>query len=259
MRALNDANLALAGIATVQMKLPDLAPEALAKLAGDASLAKYNPDQPRDEAGRWTGGGESEDETPKPIRVAQNTRGGGSASDAGSGVGGARQTPPSGQAVAVRLRGLGKLTYLDSTFAPRVAMFDRLAQEGGVVLQYTSGYRDQATQDKLKTDPTATTPAEFSLHSAGLAVDIANLYKIPQPHGTPEKSKMEQWEAWSNDKKKVILDAARQAGLRWGGVFRGPKGPDPFHFDYGSLGNHKQLIDNFAESVSALEAGKQKD
>jgi len=48
--------MARASVATVLLKLPPLSREALAKLAGDPTLKKYSPDQPRDERGRWTSG-----------------------------------------------------------------------------------------------------------------------------------------------------------------------------------------------------------
>lgn len=56
-RALEAGDLALAGIATVLLKLPALSREALAKLAQEPTLRKYSADQPRDERGRWTDGG----------------------------------------------------------------------------------------------------------------------------------------------------------------------------------------------------------
>jgi hypothetical protein len=54
--ALNHGDMARASVATVLLKLPPLSREALAKLAGDPTLKKYSPDQPRDERGRWTSG-----------------------------------------------------------------------------------------------------------------------------------------------------------------------------------------------------------
>jgi hypothetical protein len=54
VRALEDGNLPLAGIATVLLRLPPLTAAAFGKLARAESLAKYSPDQPRDEHGRWT-------------------------------------------------------------------------------------------------------------------------------------------------------------------------------------------------------------
>jgi uncharacterized protein YcbK (DUF882 family) len=124
---------------------------------------------------------------------------------------------------------------MDAEFADKVSAFDRLAQEGGVTLQYTSGYRSQAQQDALQTDPQAITPATLSLHSAGLAVDV-------------------EWNNLNASQQSVVLDAAKQAGLRWGGTFRGS--PDPVHFDYDPGGNRQQLIDNFTESLRQLQTSQ---
>jgi hypothetical protein len=57
-RALEAGELALAGIATVLLKLPMLSPDATAKLAAEPTLRKYSPDQPRDARGRWTSEGD---------------------------------------------------------------------------------------------------------------------------------------------------------------------------------------------------------
>jgi hypothetical protein len=57
-RALNGGNLALATIAAVQMRLPDLDPDALARLARADRLLKagFDPGQPRGPAGNPDGG-----------------------------------------------------------------------------------------------------------------------------------------------------------------------------------------------------------
>jgi hypothetical protein len=68
-RALEEGDLAKAGIATVLLKLPPLTTEAFAKLAAEPTLRKYSPDQPRDERGRWT----SEDEA-APQRLSGETQ-----------------------------------------------------------------------------------------------------------------------------------------------------------------------------------------
>jgi hypothetical protein len=52
-RALNDGDLALAGIATAFLKLPKQSPDAFAKLSADSTLRKYDENEPRDEDGRW--------------------------------------------------------------------------------------------------------------------------------------------------------------------------------------------------------------
>src|SRR6202043_2167167 len=73
-RALEAGDLVKASVATVLLKLPDLTVEAFAKLAGDPALKKYNPDQPRDDHGRWTSGDTASD-APGSEQVAANDDG----------------------------------------------------------------------------------------------------------------------------------------------------------------------------------------
>jgi hypothetical protein len=55
--ALNRDDLGRAKVAAVQLPLPELSPEAAARIAkAGEELAKFNADQPRDEHGRWTDG-----------------------------------------------------------------------------------------------------------------------------------------------------------------------------------------------------------
>ena len=55
--ALNRGDLAKAAMTAVFLKLPDLdADGAVRMILADDALAKYSPDQPRDDHGRWTGG-----------------------------------------------------------------------------------------------------------------------------------------------------------------------------------------------------------
>ena len=74
-KALDDGNVALAKIATLQLGLPEL-PDGAAvnRMAAADRLLKagYNPNEPRDELGRWTTGrdGSSDSRT----QVAQNTQ-----------------------------------------------------------------------------------------------------------------------------------------------------------------------------------------
>jgi len=57
-RALDQGDLGRAMIAAVRLRLPELSGEgALAIARVDAALAKYSPDEPRDEHGRWTADG----------------------------------------------------------------------------------------------------------------------------------------------------------------------------------------------------------
>ena len=81
-RALEAGDMAKAAVATVLLKLPLLSADAMAKLAGDPTLKKYSPDQPRDERGRWTSGGTgavdaSTDDasSTRPVQVAANDTG----------------------------------------------------------------------------------------------------------------------------------------------------------------------------------------
>jgi hypothetical protein len=125
----------------------------------------------------------------------------------------------------VSLRGLGT-TYLDSEFANRVAA----AQQAGVVIRYTSGYRSPDEQTALLSDPNATTPAALSLHSAGLAIDV-------------------DWQHLTPDQRHSVLTAAADAGLSWGGNF---KRPDPVHFYYDPGGERRRVIADFTESVARI-------
>ena len=126
------------------------------------------------------------------------------------------------------LPGLGR-TYLDPGFADKVGDFIQKAKKQGISLQFASGYRDQEKQDGLRTDPTAITPARHSLHSAGRGVDIAN----PMVGRT----------------QTAILEAAKDAGLSWGGDF---SKPDPVHFYSDPGTDRRQLIDNFSRAVAAF-------
>lgn len=128
------------------------------------------------------------------------------------------------------LPGLGP-TYLNPDFADKVGNFIQNAKAQGVSLQFDSGYRDQAKQDVLQKDPAAITPARHSLHSAGLGVDVASWKDMDaQTHG-------------------VVLDAAKNASLSWGGNF---SKPDPVHFYSDPGTDRRQLIDNFSRAVAAF-------
>jgi hypothetical protein len=62
-RALNSGDFALAAIAAVQTRTPELSREAAARLVNaEGELTKYNfnPDEPRDQHGRWTRDGSSD-------------------------------------------------------------------------------------------------------------------------------------------------------------------------------------------------------
>jgi len=73
-KALDDGDLALAQIATLQLGLPELADgAAVSRMAAADRLLKYNfnPDEPRDSHGRWTTNA-SADADPQPQLVTQN-------------------------------------------------------------------------------------------------------------------------------------------------------------------------------------------
>ena len=60
-KALNEDQIGRAMVAAQQLRLPELDRDAAAKLAlTDDSLAKFDPDQPRDSHGRWTDENQSE-------------------------------------------------------------------------------------------------------------------------------------------------------------------------------------------------------
>jgi RHS repeat-associated protein len=109
--------------------------------------------------------------------------------------------------VQVTLPGLGA-TFLDDSFYPLVQQFIDNASAHGVGLQFNSAYRTPARQAALHNDPNAITPANNSLHSCGFAVDV-NYSVLPAAQ------------------QAIIRDAARAAGLSWGGNFQTP---DPPHF-----------------------------
>lgn len=125
------------------------------------------------------------------------------------------------------LPGIGE-TYLDDDFAPSVDLLLTLANQQGVRgLKVTSAFRSTAKQARMRRNPAkhrAITPAKYSLHSAGWAIDI-NLGEF------------------SSDVQEDILAAAEDAGLSWGGDF---KKSDPVHFYVdptgGKLTPRKDLI-----------------
>ncbi len=74
-KALNSGDFGLAAIAAVQMQTPELDREAAARLARtDEELGKYNynPDEPRDWHGRWTGGGSAGPASPAALGIGSD-------------------------------------------------------------------------------------------------------------------------------------------------------------------------------------------
>ena len=72
-RALDQGDLGRAMVAALRLRLPELSGEGAIGIAQvDAALAKYSPDEPRDERGRWTangGGGRTNMAPPRSARV----------------------------------------------------------------------------------------------------------------------------------------------------------------------------------------------
>lgn len=130
---------------------------------------------------------------------------------------------------AYYLPGVGR-TYLAPEFADKVGDFIQGAKAQGISLEFTSGYRDQDKRDTLHDNPTAITPARHSLHSAGRGVDIS-------------------WKGMDKPAAGKVLDAAKAAGLSWGGDF---SKPDPVHFYSDPGTDRRQLIDNFSRAVAAF-------
>ncbi|MBV8534971.1 MAG: M15 family metallopeptidase [Alphaproteobacteria bacterium] len=156
----------------------------------------------------------------------------------GTGSDGAGAAQPR-TAVAVNLRGLAGPTYLDSEFADRLHRFEQYASGHGVQPKYINGYRSPEYQAYLRATGQGTTPAQRSLHSAGLAVDV-------------------QYRKQSPEEQKILRDAAAQAGLGWGGNFRNP-GADVNHFYFDPGGDRQALIDNFSEQIDRLQSRQQGD
>jgi hypothetical protein len=100
---------------------------------------------------------------------------------------------------------------------------------------FSSADRTQARQDEIRASGEGTTPAEQSLHSAGLAVDVDKFAKFLAP------------------KQLAIRSAAERAGLSWGGVW--PK-PDTMHFYFDPIPgqDRTELINNFGEQVRRLKS-----
>jgi hypothetical protein len=74
-RALNQGDVARGMVAALRLKLPDVSWCGAAQLTkAYYTLEKYNPDEPRDERGRWTTGDDAESSaTLKPIPVASRS------------------------------------------------------------------------------------------------------------------------------------------------------------------------------------------
>ena len=138
-------------------------------------------------------------------------------------------------AVAVNLPGLPDTTYLDSEFAPKVNDFVKYAKDAGFPLNFASAYRGQEKQTEMVQNKEGKMPADKSLHSAGLAVDVDGFDALPEPS------------------KLAVRKAADQAGLSWGGTF----GDDRHFFIDPIPGKDRtELIANFAEQVRRAQMGR---
>ncbi len=90
----------------------------------------------------------------------------------------------------------------------------------GINVSFTSAFRTVARQATLHADPTAITPATWSLHEAGWAADInTNLLTRAQ--------------------LSTVVSNAQDSGLDWGGNFAHPDPRHFFHDPTGSLDERK--------------------
>lgn len=140
--------------------------------------------------------------------------------------------------VAATLPGFGP-TFLDHRFVPMVEAFIRHAAGRGVALHFNSAYRCPARQTALRSDPTAITPAELSLHCCGFAVDV-NFASLRDRDGLS-----------GDAQRRIIREAAQAAGMGWGGDF---ETPDPPHFYFDPGVDRRMLIAQAAAQFQALAA-----
>ena len=136
--------------------------------------------------------------------------------------------------VPISLPGLPN-TYIDDEFKPKVLEFITNARTLGVELKFNYAYRTPAVQAALRNNPSAITPATQSLHSCGFAVDI-NFKSRPA------------------DEQQKILQAARDAGLSWGGNFS--RRPDWPHFYIDPGFSRTEVIERAYRTYLQLEAEK---
>jgi peptidoglycan hydrolase-like protein with peptidoglycan-binding domain len=115
---------------------------------------------------------------------------------------------PQTDLVPVTLPGRGD-TFLDQSMVPKIHTLVDEAHKHGLDIRFNSAFRTPEQQAGLHHDPTAITPATHSLHSAGFAVDVEGFMRM------------------SASDQKIVREAAKAAGLQWGGGFNSP---DPVHF-----------------------------
>lgn len=108
-------------------------------------------------------------------------------------------------------------------------------------LKFLSGYRSPAYLEYMPLHPKETgviyPPAKNSLHQAGLAIDVDYLGQ-------------------NDATRQIILDAAKRAGLNWGGAYG-----DPNHFDFDPAPgvNRDPPIRNFVEKVKNFQISQMKE
>ena len=91
------------------------------------------------------------------------------------------------------------------------------AQEAGLNVMLQQGHRSEAEQAKLSPDVTSAKPGQ-SYHQYGLAVDVV----FTDAHCHPSWSENHDWQA--------LGKAGKEAGLKWGGDWKGKK--DRPHFQH---------------------------
>jgi len=199
-------------------------------LANPIPMDKYNfnPDQPRDEYGRWT----DEDGDPGEPEGNGNSSASDSASssrppyqivDAGNIATDANvDNSPSGNSENV----IGTLTpvggmpvanskvipYFDASIMDQIRGFFQDVKEQEIPVVMTEGFRTNDMQSQVAGNQYGGATAGNSLHEAGFAFDI-------------------NWHQLTDAQKEKVLNIAAQNGLEWGGTFRHPSDPVHFYID----------------------------
>lgn len=230
---------------TIGHRTSPLAPEALAKeaahdtadTAAHSPAATPSPEPPSAPAGSPS----ALRSLPLPSGMERLMAMVGRLSPAATGPAARRGDSTGRTMVRVDLPGLGP-TFLDAEMARRVQAFIATAHRHGVDLHFNSAYRSQAHQDGLRGQPEAIVPADRSLHSAGLAVDVQYTSLRDTPNGLTARQQ-----------RAVVRAAAAKAGLKWGGRFHRA---DPPHFYMEPAGKRQALIDAATRQVQALQPAK---
>ena len=130
-----------------------------------------------------------------------------------------------------KLKGMSA-AYVDDQFASKLEKWIQAAKAQGVDITFNEAFRTTDSQAGLANNPNAITPAPAgsSLHEAGFAVDVNFKSLKDIPGGLT-----------GDQQRKIILDAANDAGLSWGGTFS--KKPDYPHFYYDPGGRTQKIVD----------------